>query len=187
MTVHAGNLLIGLARDRHPFGPGEPLALGGVEIPGPRLFGHSDGDAALHAVAGALLAAAGLGDLGRLFPADDRTPAGIESGEIVRSVVGRLADAGYHPVSVELAIEGSRPRLGARLDDMRAAIAGLTGVDPSRAVVTASTGNLGGDTGAGRAIEAVAVAAVAAGPGAAEGRNLEGRQVAARTAAGVTR
>ena len=68
----------GFGTDRHPFGPGTGLRLGGIEIAGaPRLAGHSDGDVALHAVADALLGAAGLGDLGRLFPADARTPLGV--------------------------------------------------------------------------------------------------------------
>ena len=84
----------GLGVDAHPFGPGEPLALGGILIDGvPRLHGHSDGDVALHAVGSALLGAAGLGDLGRLFPAGPETPSGIASGamlaEILRQVDGR--------------------------------------------------------------------------------------------------
>ena len=71
----------GIGHDSHPFGPGDARsALGGVEIDGaPRLAGHSDGDVALHAIADALLGATGLGDLGRLFPADARTPRGIAS------------------------------------------------------------------------------------------------------------
>jgi 2-C-methyl-D-erythritol 4-phosphate cytidylyltransferase/2-C-methyl-D-erythritol 2,4-cyclodiphosphate synthase len=82
---------IGFGDDAHPFGPGAPLALGGIEHAGaPRLHGHSDGDVVLHAVADALLGAAGLGDLGRLFPADARTPRGIASAALVEEVVARL-------------------------------------------------------------------------------------------------
>ena len=82
----AAAVRVGLGVDNHPFGPGEPLALGGLRIEGvPRLAGHSDGDAALHAVADALLGAAGLGDLGRLFPADSRTPEGIDSRAAARA------------------------------------------------------------------------------------------------------
>ena len=74
--------------DGHPFGPGPSLALGGIMIEGaPRLHGHSDGDVALHALADALLGAAGLGDLGRLFPADAETPAGIASEALLGEVV----------------------------------------------------------------------------------------------------
>jgi 2-C-methyl-D-erythritol 4-phosphate cytidylyltransferase/2-C-methyl-D-erythritol 2,4-cyclodiphosphate synthase len=151
----------GFGHDSHPFGPGMPLRLGGMEIEGaPRLHGHSDGDVALHAVADALLGAAGLGDLGRLFPADARTPRGIASDALLREVVARLAGAGLRPASVDVTIIGARPRLGARLDAMRAAIASLLGVDEGAVNVKASTGNLAGDEGAGRSISARAVATV---------------------------
>ena len=140
----------GFGHDSHPFGPGSPLRLGGVEIAGaPRLHGHSDGDVALHAVADALLGAAGLGDLGRLFPADARTPRGIASDVLLREVVTRLASAGLRPASVDLTIIGARPRLGARLDAMRDAIAALLGIEEGAVNVKASTGNLAGDEGAG--------------------------------------
>ncbi len=150
----------GYARDRHTFGPGGPLALGGIELPGPRLHGHSDGDAALHAVAGALLGAAGLGDLGQLFPADARTPDGVASGELVRSVVERVAETGHEPLAADLTIEGARPRLGERLPAMRAAIAALLGIPADRVGIKASTGNLGGDEGAGRAVAASAIVTI---------------------------
>ena len=151
---------VGFARDRHPFGPGGPLALGGIEIPGPRLVGHSDGDVALHAIAGALLGAGGLADLGRLFPADDRTPRGTPSGRLVSEVVRRLAAAGYQPLGIDLTIEGARPRLGDQLDAMRNAIAELVALPRDAVSVKASTGNLGGDEGAGRSVAASAIATV---------------------------
>jgi len=153
----------GFGHDSHPFGPGTGLRLGGVEIAGaPRLAGHSDGDVALHAVADALLGAAGLGDLGRLFPADARTPRGIASDELLREVVARLAAAGLAPASVDVVVIGARPRLGDRLDAMRDAIAALLGLDPGTVNVKASSGNLSGDEGAGRSIAARAVATVRA-------------------------
>jgi 2-C-methyl-D-erythritol 4-phosphate cytidylyltransferase/2-C-methyl-D-erythritol 2,4-cyclodiphosphate synthase len=152
---------IGLGVDRHPFGPGGPLALGGLDIVGaPRLHGHSDGDVALHAIADALLGAARLGDLGKLFPADHRTPRGIASRELLREVVERLAEAGLRPASVDLTVVAGRPRLGLHLERMRSAIAEILGLDPDRVSVKASTGNLGGDEGAGRAISAQAIALV---------------------------
>jgi len=162
MATPAAATRIGFGRDRHPFGPGEPLHLGGVEVPGaPRLHGHSDGDVALHAVAGALLGAAALGDLGSLFPADARTPRGIASGELLRAVVSRLAEAGWAPASVDVAITAGRPRLGGHLAAMRTAIATLTGLDTATVAVDASTGNLSGDDGAGRTISADAVTTIA--------------------------
>lgn len=151
----------GIGHDSHPFGPAMPLALGGVEIAGaPRLHGHSDGDVALHAVADALLGAAGLGDLGRLFPADARTPVGIDSAVLVREVRRQLAAHGWRPAAVDLTITAGRPRLGAHLDAMRIAIAGLVDVEPAAVNVKASSGNLGGAEGAGRSISALAVATV---------------------------
>ena len=153
----------GIGRDLHPFGPGEPLRLGGIDIPGaPRLYGHSDGDVAVHAVADALLGAASLGDLGRLFPAGPQTPAGIDSSQLLASVVARVADAGWRPVSVDVTIVGARPRFGDLLDAMRAAVASAIGVEPAGVSIKASTGNLEGAEGGGRAISALAIATIEA-------------------------
>lgn len=151
----------GFGTDRHPFGPGDGLWLGGVQISGaPRLHGHSDGDAALHAIAGALLGAAALGDLGELYPADERTPRGAASAELVRDVVARLAGAGWRARSVDLTIRAARPRLAQHVPAMRQAVASLLDLDAGAVSVKASTGNLSGDAGAGRVIEAEAVAIV---------------------------
>lgn len=150
---------VGSGVDSHSFGPGTPLALGGIEIAGAaRLHGHSDGDVALHAVADALLGAAGLGDLGRMFPADASTPAGIASRELLTAVVASIAAAGYRPAAIDLTIVAARPRLGDRLDAMRDAIAELLGLSGGVVNVKASTGNLDGSEGAGRSISAVALA-----------------------------
>ena len=152
---------LGIGGDSHPFGPGEPLALGGVTIAGgPRLHGHSDGDVALHALADALLGAAGLGDLGRLFPADASTPRGVASTGLLGEVVARLAAAGFAPSSVDLTIVAARPRLAAHLDPMRDAIAAILGIAPGAVDVKASTGNLSGMEGAGRGISAQAAVVV---------------------------
>ncbi len=154
-------LRTGIGHDSHPFGPGTPLVLGGVEMAAaPRLHGHSDGDVALHAIADALLGAAGLGDLGRLFPADAGTPAGVASGSLVRDVRRRLVDRGWRPQAVDLTVTAARPRLGAQLDAMRAAIAGLLELDVGAVNVKASSGNLSGPEGAGRTISALAIATI---------------------------
>jgi 2-C-methyl-D-erythritol 2,4-cyclodiphosphate synthase len=159
--AHDGEIRIGSAVDAHPFGPGNGLWLGGVELPlAPRLHGHSDGDAALHAIAGALLGATALGDLGSIYPPDERTRRGIASADLLRGVVGRLADAGWRPSAVDLTIVAGRPRIGAHLGAMRSTIASILGLDESAVSVKASTGNLSGDVGAGRAISAEAVATV---------------------------
>jgi 2-C-methyl-D-erythritol 4-phosphate cytidylyltransferase / 2-C-methyl-D-erythritol 2,4-cyclodiphosphate synthase len=150
---------VGFGTDSHPFGPGAPLALGGVEFAAaPRLAGHSDGDVVLHAVADALLGAAGLNDLGRLFPADARTPVGVASADLLDTVVRLLSEAGLAPSQVDVTIVGARPRLGDRLDEIRERLASLLSVPIDRVNVKASTGNLDGAQGAGRGIAATAVA-----------------------------
>lgn len=159
----AGRIRTGIGHDSHPFGPGDTLWLGGLAFAGvPRLHGHSDGDAALHAVADALLGAAGAGDLGRLFPADASTPAGIASRDLLGAVVRLIAQAGWRPTSVDLVITAARPRLATRLEAMGGSIAELLGIAPSAVNVKASTGNLDGADGAGRTISVVALASVEA-------------------------
>ena len=158
LTSGAGSW-VGLGQDSHPFGVGYPLLLGGVEFPGvPRLSGHSDGDVVLHSVADALLGAVRLGDLGRLFPADDRTPRGIASSRLLAEVVNRLAAAGLRPATLDVTIVAARPRLGTRLDEIRDRIAELAGIAPADVSVKASSGNLNGAEGEGRGISATTVA-----------------------------
>ena len=162
LASREGALRIGHGADEHPFGEGTGLALGGIVIEGaPRLLGHSDGDAALHAVADALLGACGLGDLGRAFPAGDPATRGIASRELLRAVVARIAAAGWHATGVDVTIRAARPRLGpARLAAMRDAISALVDLGPGAVEVKASTGNLIGYEGAGRGISAPAVVMV---------------------------
>ena len=151
----------GIGHDSHPFGPGVPLALGGVDIAAaPMLHGHSDGDVALHAVADALLGAAGLGDLGRLFPADSRTPAGVASGSLCARSFARSSSVAGDACSIDLTITAARPRLAPHLEPMRDAIAELLDLDRADVNVKASSGNLGGSEGAGRSISALAIATV---------------------------
>jgi len=153
----------GIGHDSHPFGAGQPLVLGGITFDGvPALAGHSDGDVALHAVADALLGAAALGDLGRLFPADTSTPAGVDSRSLLAVVVERLAAAGWRPSSIDLIITAARPRLAARLEAMAVEIGEVLGLEPGRVSVKASTGNLEGSDGAGRTISALASATIEA-------------------------
>ena len=152
---------VGIGDAGHPFGPGSPLALGGITIDAaPRLHGHSDGDVALHAVCDALLGAAGLGDLGRIFPPGPATPPGIAGAALVAECLRRVQAAGYSPLSVDVTIIGARPRLAARLPEMRDAIGGLLSLPVDRVNVKASTGNLAGEEGAGRGISARAVAVI---------------------------
>ncbi|HEX2756679.1 MAG TPA: 2-C-methyl-D-erythritol 4-phosphate cytidylyltransferase [Candidatus Limnocylindrales bacterium] len=156
---------IGFGSDSHSFGPGTGLALGGFVVErAPRLHGHSDGDVVLHAVADALLGAAGLGDLGRIFPAGPETPRGIASAELLAEVLRRVSAAGYAVANLDCTITASRPRLGGLLPSIGARIADLLALDPSAVNVKASSGNLAGMEGAGRGISATAVVILARPP-----------------------
>lgn len=147
------SLRVGFGDDVHPVGTSGELRLGGVKFPeSPALTGHSDGDVVLHATADALLGAANLGDLGRLFPATDATPRGVDSGDLLREVVQRTTAAGLTPHWIELTITARSPRLADRLPEMGERIAALVGLPASSVSVKASTGNLIGDEGAGRAV-----------------------------------
>ena len=134
------------------------MILGGETFPGsPALVGHSDGDVVFHAVADALLGAARLGDLGRIFPADDRTPQGVASGELLGNVRRRTSEAGLTPLWIDLTITAKSPRLAERLEAMGTSIAAALGMARESVSVKASTGNLIGDEGAGRAIRCQAI------------------------------
>ena len=162
LRARLGPPRVGQGSDSHPFGPRLGLKLGGIHLPdAPALMGHSDGDAALHAVCDALLGASGQTDLGRLFPASDPATAGVDSAVLLAAVVKRLAEAGWRPSSLDLTIVAARPHLGAaRLEQMSEVIAALVGVEPSAVSTKASTGNLDGPEGEGRSISATAIATV---------------------------
>ena len=103
-------LRTGLGVDTHAFAPGRPLILGGVEIPHDAgLAGHSDADVLTHAIMDALLGAAGLGDIGRLFPDTDAAWAGADSVELLRTVVAEVARAGYAVGNVDATVVMERP------------------------------------------------------------------------------
>jgi len=130
----------GVGVDAHRLEPGRPLRLGGLAFPDePRgLVGHSDGDAGLHAVIDALLGAAGLGDVGTLFPADHAS-RDADSGELLRVAVEQVRAAGWEPHSVDLAIGAERPAIGPRRDEMVARVAGLIGIRPGDVSVRGTT------------------------------------------------
>jgi 2-C-methyl-D-erythritol 2,4-cyclodiphosphate synthase len=119
---------VGLGFDVHAFGGDGPLVIGGVTIPdAPGLVGHSDADVAAHAVADALLGAAGLPDLGTLFPASDETHRGADSIALLRDVVGRVNSAGFSVTNVDVVIAAEQPRLAPHIDDMRACLTDAVG------------------------------------------------------------
>lgn len=140
---------IGSGYDVHRLAKGEPLIIGGVDIPWEYgLAGHSDADVLLHAVADALLGAAALGDLGTHFPDTDPTYEGMSSMELLRLVAKRVADAGYQVGNVDATVLLEQPKLSPYVLEMRANIAEAIGVDRDHVSVKATTGEGMGFVGA---------------------------------------
>jgi 2-C-methyl-D-erythritol 2,4-cyclodiphosphate synthase len=151
---------VGIGYDIHPFAPGRRMVLCGIEFPGEDgLAGHSDADAALHAVSDALLGAAGLGDIGEHFPPSDERWRDADSGDLLRAVVDQLRPR-FTIGNVDLTIVGERPRVGPRRDAMRARLAELLGVAPDRVNVKATTNERLGALGRGEGLAALAVALI---------------------------
>lgn len=150
---------VGIGVDAHAFGDGIPLVLGGVTVDHPRgLVGHSDGDVIAHALIDALLGAAGLGDIGSLFPSDDERYRGADSLELLAEAFGRVRDAGFELVNADCVLIGEEPRIAGVRDEMRARLAGALGVSEDRLAVRATTTDRLGFTGRGEGLAAQAVA-----------------------------
>ena len=149
---------IGQGYDVHRLVPGRKLILGGVEIPWDRgLLGHSDADVLTHAVIDALLGAAALGDIGKLFPDTDPQYEGISSLLLLREAGRRLAGAGYVTGNVDATIVAQAPKLASYLPRMAVNLAEALGVEPGRISVKATTEERLGFTGSGEGIAAHAV------------------------------
>jgi 2-C-methyl-D-erythritol 2,4-cyclodiphosphate synthase len=152
-------LRIGLGVDAHALVEGIPLVLGGVTIDFPRgLAGHSDGDVIAHALTDAVLGAAGLGDIGSLYPADDPRWRGADSLELLRDAYAGVRETGYELVNADCVLVGEEPRIALHREEMRARLAEALGVDPARVNVRATTTDRLGFTGRGEGLGAEAVA-----------------------------
>jgi 2-C-methyl-D-erythritol 2,4-cyclodiphosphate synthase len=152
-------LRIGLGVDAHAFAEGVPLVLGGVRIEHPSgLAGHSDGDVIAHALVDAVLGAAGLGDIGSLFPSDDERWSGADSLDLLRDAWARASAAGYELVNADCVLLGEEPRIAPHREQMRERLAGALGADPERVNVRATTTDRLGFTGRGEGLAAQAVA-----------------------------
>jgi 2-C-methyl-D-erythritol 2,4-cyclodiphosphate synthase len=149
---------VGLGVDAHAFADGVPLVLGGVRFDSPRgLAGHSDGDVITHALIDAVLGAAGLGDIGSLFPSDSSTPEGISSLDLLRDALEQVRDAGYAVVNADCILIGEEPRISARRAELEETLTGLVGAPVT---VRATTTDKLGFTGRGEGLAAEAVALV---------------------------
>ena len=152
------NMRIGHGYDAHRLVEGRKLILGGVEIPYERgLLGHSYADVLLHALADAILGAAALGDIGKLFPDSDPATEGIDSRIILRAAVKAAADAGFAVGNCDVTVIAQRPKLAPYIETMRQNIAADLAVDISCVSVKATTEEKMGFTGAGEGISCHAV------------------------------
>jgi 2-C-methyl-D-erythritol 2,4-cyclodiphosphate synthase len=150
------DLRVGLGVDAHAFADGVRLILGGVEFEHPvGLAGHSDGDVIAHALIDAILGAAGLGDIGTLFPSDESTPAGIDSLELLRDAAARVREAGYAVVNADCVLIGQEPRIAGRRGEIEGKLSEIVAAPVS---VRATTTDRLGFTGRGEGLAAQAVA-----------------------------
>ena len=148
---------VGIGVDAHALEAGVPLVLGGVPIEHPRgLAGHSDGDVLAHALIDALLGAAGLGDIGSLFPSADERFRGADSLELLREAYRRVQEAGWRIVNADCVLVGEEPRIAALRDEMRRRLSAA--VEGGGVNVRATTTDRLGFTGRGEGLAAHAVA-----------------------------
>ena len=147
----------GIGTDIHRLVADKKLMLGGIYVPFPAgLLGHSDGDVALHAIIDALLGAAGLGDIGTLFPDTDPKFKDADSKGLLLDIKGRLEEKRWVVVNVDLIIHAEEPRLEPVKAQMKRCIASLLGIDFTAVNVKAKTNEGLGEIGTGQAIAATA-------------------------------
>ena len=159
MSAGPGEYRVGTGIDAHGFAEGVPLVLGGVRIDHPRgLAGNSDGDVLAHALTDALLGAAGLEDIGALFPSGDPALAGADSVELLREAWRRVREAGWELVNADVVLVGEEPRLAPHRSAMRARLAAALGVEAECVAVRATTTDGLGFTGRREGLAAQAVA-----------------------------
>lgn len=154
-------LRVGHGYDVHRLVEGRALILGGVTVPFDRgLLGHSDADVLTHAVMDALLGAAALGDIGKLFPDSDAAYAGADSIALLERVTALLREHGWQVGNVDATVVAQAPRLAPHIPDMRRRLAEAMGLDEDCVSVKATTEERLGFTGSGEGMAAHAVALI---------------------------
>ena len=149
---------IGTGYDIHRFAAGRALILGGVNIPHHQgLDGHSDADSLTHAIADALLGAAGLPDIGHYFPPGDPAFKDINSQIILKRVVQELDNAGYGIGNIDATVIAEAPRIGPYIPSMKKALGATLQIAPEAIGIKATTNEKLGDIGRGQGIAAIAV------------------------------
>lgn len=158
-SMPSSNLLasmrIGLGEDTHRLAEGGPLRLGGISIPHDKeLVGHSDADVLLHAITDALLGAAGLPDIGELFPNTADENRGRDSADFLRLAYEQVQQAGYKLANLDCVVSAQRPKLSPHKDAIRERIAAILEVEPSQIGIKAKTGEGVGPIGREESIDA---------------------------------
>jgi 2-C-methyl-D-erythritol 2,4-cyclodiphosphate synthase len=152
---------VGLGADAHALVEGVPLVLGGVEFESERgLAGHSDGDVLAHALIDAVLGAAGLGDIGSLFPSGAAEWEGASSLDLLTRAYAQVREAGFALVNADCVLVGEEPKIAPVRETMRTRLAEAMGVGAERVNVRATTTDRLGFTGRGEGLAALAVALV---------------------------
>jgi len=155
---------VGIGYDSHAFAAGRKLILGGVEIPNATgLAGHSDADAVAHAVTDAILGAAGLGDIGRMFPNDDPQWKNASSIDLLNKAFLQVVAAGFQFVYADVTVIVEKPKLAPHLDAMQEKLAKALLAGPAHVSVKAKTNEGMGWIGRGEGIAAIAVATLSGG------------------------
>ena len=150
---------VGVGVDAHALVEGVPLVLGGVELDSARgLAGHSDGDVIAHALIDAVLGAAGLGDIGSLFPSGAAEWEGASSLDLLSRAYAQVREAGFELENADCVLVGEDPKIAPVRDAMRTKLAEAMGVEQGRVNVRATTTDRLGFTGRGEGLAAVAVA-----------------------------
>jgi 2-C-methyl-D-erythritol 2,4-cyclodiphosphate synthase len=153
------NFRVGVGYDSHPFARGRPLTLGGVSIPSEiGLDGHSDADAICHAVTDAVLGAAGLGDIGEMFPDSDPQNRNADSIAMLGAAVKRVRDAGFAVNQVDICVVTELPRVTPFRDKMRANLATALGIDSASVSVKGKSNEGMGWIGRKEGLACIAVA-----------------------------
>ena len=149
---------IGEGWDTHSLVNGRPLVLGGITIPHSHgLLGHSDADALAHAITDALLGAAAMGDIGKLFPDNSAEFKGADSMLLLTLAYAQVQSAGWQIVNIDSTIIAQAPKMAPHIPAMRARLAQALGIDAAQVNVKAKTAEKMGPVGEGLAIEARAV------------------------------
>ncbi len=151
----------GLGYDTHAFGADRPLKLGGVTIEhSSGLTGHSDGDAVVHALVDALLGAAAMGDIGRLFPDTDPEWKDADSMEMLVEVRRRIRAANYYVFNVDITVVTEEPKISPHAAEIRDRLAQALGVSIDAVSVKAKTNEKMDSVGRGEALQVFAIASL---------------------------